>query len=121
MSLNGVFQCASIVQRYSDTIYIEIVERILLERNNIQKLILILSLCRESRVGDACFFIEKVLDRIYELDEACAQSFETCRKQLWPHYHEMEAKRDEEQEKKEKEEKKKKAKVSRVLTQSVSC
>ncbi len=65
---------------------------------------------RESRVGDACFFIEKVLDRIVELDEACAQSVETCRKHLWPHYHEEEAKRDEEMEKREKEEKKRKAK-----------
>ena len=63
----------------------------------------------ESRVGDACFFIEKVLDRIVSLDEACAQSVDTCRKQLWPDYHEEAAKRDEEKERKEKEEKKRKA------------
>jgi hypothetical protein len=66
----------------------------------------------ESRVGDACFFIEKVLDLIVALDEACSQSVDTCRKQLWPHYHAQEAKRDEEEEIREKEEKKRKARVS---------
>lgn len=60
-------------------------------------------------MGDACFYIEKVLDRIYELDSNCSAEIERCRKQLWPDYHEGEAKRDEELEKKEAEEKKRKA------------
>lgn len=66
---------------------------------------------RESRVGDACFFIEKVLDLICEFDSLCAQFVQDCRKKLWPDYHEMEAKRDEERERLEAEEKKRKAKV----------
>ncbi len=64
---------------------------------------------RESRIGDACFFVEKLLDRICETDEQCRASVEGWRKQLWPHYHKDEAKKDEEQEKREAEEKKKKA------------
>lgn len=62
-------------------------------------------------MGDACFYIEKVLDRIYELDESCASCVDTCRKQLWPHYHAQEAQNDEEEAKKEAEAKKKKARV----------
>ena len=65
---------------------------------------------RESRVGDACFFIEKVLDRIYEMDDACAQNVEASRKHCFPHYHAQEAQREAEQLKKEAEERKKKAK-----------
>ena len=68
-------------------------------------------LCRESRIGDACFFIEKVLDQICEFDGQCAQFVLDCRKKLWPDYHEMEAKRDEERERQEAEEKKRRAKV----------
>ena len=41
----------------------------------------------------------------------CAQFVQDCRKKLWPDYHEMEAKRDEERERLEAEEKKRKAKV----------
>ena len=66
---------------------------------------------RESRIGDACFFIEKVLDHIYELDEACARSIDTCRNHLWENYHKQEARRDEELEKQEAEAKKKRARV----------
>ncbi len=65
---------------------------------------------RESRIGDACFFVEKVLDRVCEMDESCRQSVDTWRKQLWPHYHAQEARRDEEMEKREAEEKKRRAK-----------
>ena len=72
--------------------------------------------CRESRVGDACFFIEKVLDQICEFDSQCAQFVLDCRKKLWPDYHEQEAKRDEERERQEAEEKKKRAKVIKSLT-----
>ena len=64
---------------------------------------------RESRVGDACFFVEKVLDRIVALDEACAQSVDAARKQLWPDYHAEAAKQDEENERREREEKKRRA------------
>ncbi len=53
--------------------------------------------------------MEKVLDRVCELDESCRQSVDNWRKQLWPHYHEQEARRDEEMEKREAEEKKRKA------------
>ena len=67
---------------------------------------------RQSRIGDACFFVEKLLDRISLLDDACAASIVNCRKTLWPHYHEEKARIDEEQEKKEALEKKKKAKVN---------
>ena len=49
---------------------------------------------RESRVGDACFFIEKVLDKIGLLDEACAQAITDARKALWPHYFMQKAERD---------------------------
>ena len=65
---------------------------------------------RESRIGDACFFIEKLLDNIFELDEACALSIENCRKTVWPHYHEEKARLDAERELREAAEKKKKAK-----------
>ncbi len=66
---------------------------------------------RESRIGDACFYLEKVLDRICEFDPACRQSVDTCRKQLWPGYHKLEAMKDEEEERREAEAKKKRAKV----------
>lgn len=65
---------------------------------------------RDSRIGDGCFFIEKVLDRICELDQECAENVASSRKKLWPHYHEDEAKRDAERERLEAEAKKKKAK-----------
>lgn len=68
---------------------------------------------RESRVGDACFFIEKVLDRIHEMDEACAESIEASRKIVWPDHHKQEARVEEEAERRETEMKKKKAKVGR--------
>eukprot|EP00095_Tigriopus_kingsejongensis_P006031 maker-scaffold889_size84747-snap-gene-0.19 protein:Tk06031 transcript:maker-scaffold889_size84747-snap-gene-0.19-mRNA-1 annotation:"e3 ubiquitin-protein ligase ubr3" len=65
---------------------------------------------RESRVGDACFFVEKVLDRIHEMDPACAEDIEASRKRVWPDQHKKEAIVEEEAEKKETELKKKKAK-----------
>ena len=65
---------------------------------------------RKSRVGDACFFIEKVLDLICELDEACLQSIVMARKSLWPHYHAREAEKDEEKEREEAIAKKRRAK-----------
>ena len=65
---------------------------------------------RKSRVGDACFFIEKVLDLICELDEACLQSIAMERKSIWPHYHAREAEKDEEKEKEEAIAKKRRAK-----------
>ena len=40
----------------------------------------------DSRVGDACFFIGKTLDRICQMDEACAGAINDARKVLWPHY-----------------------------------
>ena len=65
---------------------------------------------RKSRVGDACFFIEKVLDLICEVDEACLQSIVAERKSLWPHYHAREAEKDEEKEREEAIAKKRRAK-----------
>ena len=65
---------------------------------------------RKSRVGDACFFIEKVLDLICELDESCLQSVVMERKSLWPHYHAREAEKDEEKEREEAVAKKRRAK-----------
>ena len=38
----------------------------------------------QSRIGDGCFFIEKVLDRIGDFDEACAESISVSRQLLWP-------------------------------------
>ena len=65
---------------------------------------------RKSRVGDACFFIEKVLDLICELDECSLQSVVQERKTLWPHYHTREAEKDEEKEREEAVAKKRRAK-----------
>ena len=53
---------------------------------------------RESRVGDACFFIGKTLDRICEMDPACAQAIHDARQTLWPHYFAKKAERDADQE-----------------------
>ena len=39
---------------------------------------------RDSRVGDACFFIEKVLDRICEMDGESSKAVEDSIKMLWP-------------------------------------
>ena len=61
-------------------------------------------------MGDAGFFIEKLLDRICEVDDSCASTVEAERKRLWPAYHVKEARNDEEQEKREQEEKKRRAK-----------
>ena len=38
----------------------------------------------QSRIGDGCFFIEKVLDKIGDFDEACAESISVSRQLLWP-------------------------------------
>jgi hypothetical protein len=62
-----------------------------------------------------------VLDLICELDEQCAQFVVDCRKKLWPDYHEMEAKRDEERERQEAEEKKRRAKVTQITRNFVPC
>ena len=53
---------------------------------------------RESRVGDACFFIGKTLDRICEMDPACAQAINEGRQSLWPHYFARNSDRDADQE-----------------------
>ncbi len=63
-----------------------------------------------SRIGDGSFFIEKVLDKICEIDASCLEAVVNCRKELWPDYHEEEAKRDAEREKQEAEAKKRRAK-----------
>ena len=65
---------------------------------------------RKSRVGGACFFIEKVLDLICDIDESCLQSVVAERKSLWPHYHAREAEKDEEREREEAVAKKRRAK-----------
>jgi len=64
---------------------------------------------RQSRIGDACFYVEKILDRICEMDAACRACVDACRKQIWPQCHEQEARVQEEQEKREAEAKKKRA------------
>ena len=64
----------------------------------------------QSRIGDGCFFVEKVLDKICDLDEACAESVSSSRQLLWPDYHEDEAKKDAERERREAEAKKRRAK-----------
>ena len=48
----------------------------------------------ESRIGDGCFFIEKVLDKICNLDTACDQFIKVTRTQLWPTQHAREAEMD---------------------------
>ena len=40
------------------------------------------SQCQESRIGDGCFFIEKVLEKICDLDIACEQFIKMTRAQL---------------------------------------
>ena len=37
-----------------------------------------------SRIGNGCFFIEKVLDKIGDFDKASAESISACRQLLWP-------------------------------------
>ncbi len=64
----------------------------------------------DSRIGDGSFFIEKVLDKICNLDQACAETVNSARQSLWPDYHEDEAKKDAERERLEAEAKKRKAK-----------
>lgn len=48
----------------------------------------------DSRIGDGCFFIEKVLDKICSLDSACEQFIKVTRTQLWPTNHAREAEMD---------------------------
>ena len=48
----------------------------------------------QSRIGDGCFFIEKVLDNISRLDSACDQFIKVTRTQLWPTQHAREAELD---------------------------
>ena len=48
----------------------------------------------QSRIGDGCFFLEKVLDRISRLDSACDQFIKVTRTQLWPTQHAREAELD---------------------------
>ena len=64
---------------------------------------------QESRIGDACFFIEKVLDKIYELDSSCEHSIKVTRTHLWPNQHASEAAEDIEQERNEAEARRRKA------------
>ena len=65
---------------------------------------------RESRIGDGAFFVEKVLDKICELDEACEHCVKVTRIQLWPIQHAREAQEDQEQEKDEQEARRRRAK-----------
>lgn len=55
--------------------------------------------------------MEKVLDKICELDPMCEKNVENARQNLWPDYHAEAAKQDEEQARMEADAKKKKAKV----------
>jgi len=63
----------------------------------------------ESRIGDGCFFIEKVLDKICDLDVACEQFIKVTRAQLWPTQHAREAQQEEMQEKEEAEARRRRA------------
>ena len=64
---------------------------------------------QESRIGDSCFFIEKVLDKMYELDSSCEHTIKVTRTHLWPHRHASEAAEDMEQERDEAEARRRKA------------
>ena len=64
---------------------------------------------RESRIGDGCFFIEKVLDKICDLDVACEQFIKVTRAQVWPTQHAREAQAEERQEREEAEARKRRA------------
>ncbi|XP_071748159.1 E3 ubiquitin-protein ligase UBR3 isoform X3 [Lepeophtheirus salmonis] len=65
---------------------------------------------RGSRIGNGCFFIEKVLDLIVEFDEMCKQSVSASRTQIWPSYHNDEAVKEQSFERKEAEIRRKRAK-----------
>ena len=62
-----------------------------------------------SRIGDGCFFIEKVLDKICSLDSACEQCIKVTRTQLWPTEHQHEAEMDVRQEQEEAEARRRRA------------
>ena len=64
---------------------------------------------RECRIGDGCFFIEKVLDKICDLDVACEQFIKVTRAQCWPTQHAREAQAEERQEREEAEARKRRA------------
>ena len=64
---------------------------------------------RDCRIGDGCFFIEKVLDKICDLDVACEQFIKVSRAQVWPTQHAREAQAEERQEKEEAEARKRRA------------
>lgn len=64
---------------------------------------------QESRIGDACFFVEKVLDKIFELDSACEHAIKVTLAHMWPNQHANDAQEDIEQEKDEAEAKRKRA------------
>ena len=64
---------------------------------------------RDSRIGDGCFFIEKVLDKICDLDVACEQFIKVTRAQIWPTQHAREAQAEERQEREEAEARKRRA------------
>ena len=64
----------------------------------------------ESRIGDACFFVEKTLDKICNLDSACDHAVKATRAHLWPTQHAREAMEDLEQERDEIEARKRRAK-----------
>ena len=63
----------------------------------------------QSRIGDGCFFIEKVLDKICSLDTACEQFIKVTRTQLWPTEHAHEAEMDIRQEQEEAEARRRRA------------
>jgi len=65
---------------------------------------------RDSRIGDGCFFIEKVLDKICDLDVACEQFIKVTRAQVWPTQHAREAQAEERQEREEAEARRRRAK-----------
>ena len=64
---------------------------------------------KESRIGDGCFFIEKVLDKICDVDVACEQFIKVTRAQLWPTQHAREAQQEERQEREEAEARRRRA------------
>lgn len=65
---------------------------------------------KSSRIGDGCFFIEKVLDNICSIDIACEQFIKVTRAQLWPTQHAREAQQEEKQEREEAESRRRRAK-----------
>lgn len=56
---------------------------------------------KESRIGDGCFFVEKVLDKICELDSASLNFVNQTKSQLWPTQEGEHGKADEQEQERE--------------------